>query len=252
MSPPPPSAACKVCGGRTSTFCEVDFTRTCMDPVAVVFPPSGVAVRYLRCEACGLIFTPDFDRWSPQDFAERIYNADYVRADPDYTTTRPTNLSKLARNAVPLDGLRVLDYGGGNGALAADLRRHGFDATTFDPFNPEFVTRPQGRFDLVTSFETLEHLPDPLTTVRDIADLTDGMVLFSTMLQPANIAEIGPSWWYIGPRNGHVTLYSGQALAALWRSVGMTCVSFNANYHAAFANPPNFARQLLSRGKVTA
>ena len=58
--------------------------------------------------------------------------------------------------------MRVLDYGGGNDVLCHTLRANGFkEAVTYDPMVPEHALKPAGKLDLVTCFETLEHLPDP-------------------------------------------------------------------------------------------
>jgi 2-polyprenyl-6-hydroxyphenyl methylase/3-demethylubiquinone-9 3-methyltransferase len=72
-------------------------------------------------------------------------------------------------------------------------------------------------------------------------------VLFTTLVQPKNIAEQGVGWGYIGPRNGHITLFSADALYRAWALRGFTCVSFNQSTHAAYRSPPAFARDLLAR-----
>jgi hypothetical protein len=48
--------------------------------------------------------------------------------------------------------------------------------TTYDPSAPKFCARPEMQFDLITSFETFEHLLDPLSP--------NGVVPFSTLVQP--------------------------------------------------------------------
>jgi 2-polyprenyl-3-methyl-5-hydroxy-6-metoxy-1,4-benzoquinol methylase len=91
----------------------------------------------------------------------------------------------LWRGAVKSE-LRVLDYGGGNGTFSPVLRDAGFPvAVTFDPMVPEHATPPEGRFDLVTSFETMEHLPNPAATIASILQFAaePGIIFFSTTLQ---------------------------------------------------------------------
>ena len=68
---------------------------------------------------------------------------------------------------------RVLDYGGGYGAFCAVLRDAGFPvALTFDPLVLEHATPPEGKFDLVTSFETFEHMPDPAASIASILEFS--------------------------------------------------------------------------------
>jgi 2-polyprenyl-6-hydroxyphenyl methylase/3-demethylubiquinone-9 3-methyltransferase len=61
-----------------------------------------------------------------------------------------------------------------------------------------------------------------------------GVVLFSTLVQPPELDSIGMAWWYIGPRNGHVSLFSERALAVAWQRHGFTVSSFSPDLHLAF------------------
>jgi 2-polyprenyl-6-hydroxyphenyl methylase/3-demethylubiquinone-9 3-methyltransferase len=137
--------------------------------------------------------------------------------------------------------MRVLDYGGGNDVLCATLRTSGFsEAVTYDPMVPEHATRPNGKFDLVTCFETLEHLPDPLAGIARIADCVaePGAVFYSTLTQPADFDRHGMSWWYIAPRNGHVSIFTKQALALAWARHGFKTAALSDGMHLAFRTLP--------------
>ncbi len=105
---------------------------------------------------------------------------------------------------------------------------------------PEFATPPEGKFDLVTCFETLEHLPDPMAGVADIVRYVaePGAVFYSTLTQPDDLERQGMSWWYVGPRNGHISIFSKQALAMAWARHGYRNASFNAGMHLAFRTLP--------------
>jgi SAM-dependent methyltransferase len=235
----PGAGPCKVCGAPALPFGEADFNRSCMEPRAATLPPLGIAVPFRRCTACGFLFTECFDDWTAADFKRAIYNDDYIRLDPDYAERRPReNASMVIRHLYEDRArLRVLDYGGGTGLLARYLRDAGFAcAETFEPFNPQYARRPDGPFDVVTCFETLEHLTDPLAGIADMTGLLSpaGVVLFSTLLQPADFDRLGMAWWYVGPRNGHVSLFSAAALAAAWRRHGFRVASFSEAMHVAF------------------
>jgi 2-polyprenyl-3-methyl-5-hydroxy-6-metoxy-1,4-benzoquinol methylase len=105
---------------------------------------------------------------------------------------------------------------------------------------PEFATPPEGKFDLVTCFETLEHLPDPMAGVADILRYAGepGAVFYSTLTQPDDLERQGMSWWYVGPRNGHISLFSKQALATTWSRHGYRNASLNPGMHLAFCTLP--------------
>jgi SAM-dependent methyltransferase len=234
---------CKICGGQASLFGVVDFQQSAEDWRRVVFSLSGQPVYYRRCADCQFLFTDAFDDWSFEDFRAHIYNDAYKLVDPDYESARPrSNADVVARmwGALKTD-IRVLDYGGGNDTFCATLRGAGFPvAVTFDPFVPEYATAPEGRFDLVTSFETFEHMPDPVAGIAAIAELAaePGLVFFSTLLQPADIEKQRLNWWYAGPRNGHVSLFSREALRRVWGRFGYKVANLNDNIHVAFRTLP--------------
>jgi 2-polyprenyl-6-hydroxyphenyl methylase/3-demethylubiquinone-9 3-methyltransferase len=162
------------------------------------------------------MFTTDFDGWTPEEFQSRIYNGDYGLVDPDYMETRPNGNARLVGESfVESRGwMRILDFGGGSGALAERLRGQAYEAETYDLFS-EWKQHPTGKFDLVTAFEVMEHVPSPRETTAEMAGLMkdEGAILFSTLLQPEDILREGLGWWYAAPRNGHISLYTTAALA---------------------------------------
>lgn len=248
--PSPEPAPCKVCGDASPLFGVTDFNRSCEEHNGLFLPLLGQPVYYRRCGRCGLLFTDSFDDWGQAEFEAHIYNTDYVLIDPEFVETRPRSHAGLVTGlfAEHAGGIDVLDYGGGAGGLAAHLREAGFrSAATYDPFNPEFSRKPEGRFQLITCYETLEHLPNPRQAAAEIAELLqpDGVVLFSTLVQPEDIDDQRMQWWYIGPRNGHVTLYSRLALATLWADLGFQLASFNESHHLAFRQVPAVAAHLF-------
>ena len=253
----PVSAApvpCKICGGATSLFGVVDFHKACEETRGLRLPLSGVAIYYRRCATCGFLFTDAFDCWTHDQFKEHIYNDDYHIVDPDYRTVRPrSNADFVTRLWSSMrTQTHVLDYGGGNDALCATLRNNGFAAAiTYDPMVPRYARRPPGKFDLVTCFETLEHLPDPAAGIALIVDCAadPGVIVYSTLTQPANFDKIGVNWWYVGPRNGHVSIFTKQALAAAWGRHGYKTIACSDDLHLAFRTLPPFFAHLQSKAE---
>ena len=242
------AVACKICGGDAPVCGSVDFNRNCEIEGGITLPPVGIPVAYRRCTACGFLFTDAFDEWSEADFKTHIYNAGYAAIDPDYAEARPRANADAVQQFVGAHkaSVRVLDFGGGNDVLCATLRAAGFAAAvTYDPFVAEFSRAPAGAFDLVTCFDPLEHMPDPIAGIGAIvAHLADpGLVLFSTLLQPPDFDTLGLKWWYVGPRNGHVSMFSREALRLAWWRHGFQIASLNDNLHVAFKNVPEFAKR---------
>ena len=142
----------------------------------------------------------------------------------------------------------MLDYGGGSGVLAETLRTVGFARVdTYDPFVPHFSTKPSDRFECVVCFEVVEHSTDPTSLFADINDTLDasGIILFSTLVQPADIDRQGLNWWYAAPRNAHVSLYTKTSLHKIGQRLGFHLGSFTESYHVFFREIPDFARHFI-------
>ena len=243
---------CKCCGATASLCGVVDFNKNCEVQRRHPLPVAGIPVYYHRCPACGFIFTTAFDHFTKEDFARHIYNSDYIFVDPDYKEDRPRNnagfVAQLFRDAGPE---RILDYGSGEGLLVDVLRGTGrFQADAYDPFVPRHAARPNHRYDCIVSFEVLEHSPTPAATLADMNSLLteNGIILFSTLVQPADIDQQGLNWWYVGPRNGHVSLYSRLSLVKLGAPFSLRHGSFNDNLHVFFRQVPAFAAHFIRLG----
>jgi 2-polyprenyl-6-hydroxyphenyl methylase/3-demethylubiquinone-9 3-methyltransferase len=115
------------------------------------------------------------------------------------------------------------------------------EAVTYDPMVPEHAGRPSGKFDLVTCFETLEHLPNPLDGIAKIVECVaePGAVFYSTLTQPDDFDNHGLSWWYVGPRNGHISIFTKQALAVAWGNYGFRTAPLSQGVHLAFRTLPS-------------
>ncbi len=240
---------CKCCGEPAYPFGVVDFHKNCEIYRRKVFDVSGVPIYYHRCPGCHFLFTTAFDHFTKDDFQRYVYNEEYLLVDPDYQEARAQGNAAFLRQwfSIARPG-RILDYGGGNGVLAELLRAAGFSQTrTYDPFVPRYSARPRDRFDCVVSFEVLEHSTDPVQAFADMNEFltNSGLIVFSTLLQPADIDRQGLNWWYAGPRNGHVSLYSRASLERLAQPFGFQLNSFSQHLHVLFREIPAFARHFL-------
>ncbi len=231
MSPP-----CKVCEGATVPCAAVDFARSCGDADGPVFSPDGRVVDYARCTRCGMVLTAFFDGYTPEDLRREIYNDDYARADPLYASVRPAANAALLR-AVLRDACdwthrpSLLDWGAGSGAMVAALGDVA-DAVGWDPFSHD-APLPDRAFDLVFCSEVLEHVLHPREALASIAARVrpGGFALMSTALVPPHIPA--ESWWYLAPRNGHITLYTPEALTRACGDAGLRYAPLSAEWHLA-------------------
>jgi len=247
----PPVAACKICGTQARLLGYVDFHKNCEEARRKVLEFSGIPIPYYVCSACDFLFTTAFDEFAAEDFSRHIYNGQYALVDPDYREVRPkANADMIARTFPAGQQLRILDYGGGNGLLANRLREKGYATVdAYDPFVPEHAARPEGKYDLVLSFEVAEHAHKPLEAFRDMVGFmeTRGMLIFSTLVRTPDVVGQGLGWWYVGPRNGHVSLYGARTLGHVANLLGMVHAASGPGLHLFRRKVPDFAKHLFAK-----
>jgi 2-polyprenyl-6-hydroxyphenyl methylase/3-demethylubiquinone-9 3-methyltransferase len=238
---------CKVCGAPAVAFDAVDFNKYCATEDYYEFGFARIPVVYWRCVLCSFVFTDFFDDWTPSEFSQYIYNDDYIKVDGEYAEIRPNRMAEeYARRLHLCRNLRILDYGSGAGVFVNRMRAAGFTAIEgYDPFSSP--RRPQGKFDIITCFEVIEHTPDPQGSFADMCGLLaeSGFIVFSQTVQPLNLSAIRGSWWYLAPRNGHISTYSEESLFVLARQLGMTMHRSSDLYAFVRGQPRHEVREAL-------
>lgn len=229
----------------------VDFNKSCEIDKGVALELSGVPVWYYRCASCGFLFTPLFDPFSPDDWRKHVYNDGYAQVDPDYSGARAEANAPLVRTIAEQLGLmdpmrqatlierpRMLDYGSGAGTLTELLADLPVERAAWDPFQApdKGDKRPSGKFELVTAFEVFEHTATPLETARDALGFVrpGGALLFSTLVCD-DLPPQKTDWWYLAPRNGHVSIHSTRSLDVLCGVLGFAVQHLTPNVHIAMA-----------------
>lgn len=201
-----------------------------------MFPDYGLEIPYYRCVACDFIFTNAFDLWSEQDFRNHIYNEEYILSDPIFINERPHRNANMvsALFSNEFENLSVLDFGGGNGIFTKALNNMGIKATSFDYFHDRNFFTLTKFYDLITSFEVIEHVPHykQHEWVKNLQSLLKpnqtAKIILSTKLLGCD-ASIND--WYIAPRNGHISIHSKKSLAYLTKNAGLNLFSLNSGMH---------------------
>ncbi|SGZ90176.1 HlpA protein [Bathymodiolus thermophilus thioautotrophic gill symbiont] len=195
-------------------------------------------------------------QWSLDDFSKKIYNDEYINIDPDSLKTRPEeNANNINQFFLEKKKeIRHLDYGGGNGLLSDLLTKQGWDSSSYDPFvNRDVNIKNLKKFDLITAFEVFEHVPDVDNLMLELSTLIkeDGIVLFSTLLSDGNLEKNKRiNWWYVSPRNGHISVFSKNSLAILAKNHQFNTNSFSAGFHILFKQIPNWASHIITVDKT--
>ncbi|WP_224369030.1 class I SAM-dependent methyltransferase [Hyalangium versicolor] len=230
---------CRAADAREVLRKEFNISCNCYFEGRRQYPTNEGSVLYVECQGCGFWWAPELHGWSPQTFKRRIYNEEYRLADPPFVFERPTRLAAwVARFVRP--GMRVLDYGGGEGLLARTLREVGIDAVSWDPFYDDASEKPAGSFDLVTCFEVVEHVPDQRRLFFELASLSRGGVcIFSTLVRPERHEG---DWWYASPRNGHISLHSANSMRRVCEDVGLALRDLSSEVHVMARTPSQIAQ----------
>lgn len=211
---------CKICGEKAFLLDVVDFNQSCIPEYNEREPLSGIPVYYWACPFCDFIFTAHFDSWTNDEFMQNIYNDKYIECDPDFSGQRPLNLAMVYEQNHPrFRELKILDFGAGPGMFGAYLNERGFDVTSYDPFYGDTAPPPLGSFDLVFATEVVEHSHTPLQTIEQCfsflkPDEPAGFFA-ATLMTPASPKELKHNlgaYWYAGPRNGHISLFSEKTM----------------------------------------
>jgi hypothetical protein len=244
--------SCPVCARPAALHDVVDFNKSCEEDNGKFLPLSGVPVYYALCRHCGFLFAPQFQTWTDEDFGREIYNNDYTAIDPDHEGARPLS------NADKLDGLlgankaaiRHLDYGGGTGLLSQALTAKGWTSKSYDRFyDQDAPLAADESFDLITAFEVFEHAPDVQAMMKELTRHAHErtFIMFTTFTHDKAVRPNERiNWWYVAPRNGHVSIYSMFSLDLLGRQHGWKFGSFNDYTHCFCKTVPDWAAQLIS------
>jgi hypothetical protein len=249
LLPRTPAYVCKVCGSLATWLGAVDFSKWCSHDLRST-PTVGVNVDYYRCAVCGLLFSPSFDRFTSEDWRNHVYNAGYLSIDPDYTGGRGRNIAESIATTFPLaSSLHVIDYGCGLGTLGDTLRTLNWpNVINYDPFVPKYSSRPTSRAELVIAVEVLEHSNNPVATFDEIASLRSpsGIIFATTLFVPMDADASILDWWYVAPRNGHVTIHSAKSLSMLGGRHHLKLASASAgNLHFLWHSRPDWAAAVL-------
>ena len=214
---------------------------------------------YAVCRRCGTViyseaYDPaDYQGSGPSDFYGDRYWLRYVpghlglpeleeRARADLPERAVYQLRRILEHLSP--GARLLELGCGAGSLTYLLSQAGFDASgrELGPAAVELARRHFGievargplelaakgkSFEAIVAVDVLEHLPDPLATLRHCAERLAGDGLL--FLQTPRYRDQGPEWDMLLPRE-HLFLFTASSIERLLRAAGFAAVTIDDSF----------------------
>lgn len=198
--------------------------------------------RHVKCKNCGLVYM------NPIEQVDRT-NGYYSRATNNHAPTIRESYLRTARAQVQLiqrhaKGTNLLDIGCAQGFFLFSASRAGYavrgvelsgDAAEYarqefgldievKPF--EEMEFPEDCFDVVTLWQTLEHVPLPLQTLLEVRRILKpgGLVAVSTPdIEAFPSRLLGKRWWDI--KRLHINQFSTRTLVDILRKAGFGDVS---------------------------
>jgi SAM-dependent methyltransferase len=179
---------------------------------------------YTRRAECKFLFTSELDN----DNHAEIYDDNYWNTqDPGWygRVGESLRLVMLANELLNrrVEELEILDFGCGYGAFVEIARQLQINVWGTDIIFPKvateyFLEKLDGhKFDIIIACEVIEHLPFPLEIFTKIKSNLKSPGVFTFQTAEWDPDSLDRTWWYLGPANGHISLYSREALDTLYR-----------------------------------
>lgn len=169
---------------------------------------------YYQCPVCGFLQTEE-PYWLKEAYLHAITPPDVGLVNRNIEFSNITE--EIIYKYFDKKG-RFLDFAGGYGMFTRIMRDKGFDFYHEDKycenlfakyFSIDDLPQEDRRFELITSFELMEHIENPFKELDYIFSMTDSF-LFSTELIPAKDIE---NWQYLGTEHGqHISFYTRECL----------------------------------------
>jgi SAM-dependent methyltransferase len=222
---------------------------------------------YLKCQECGLVFlSPRPEEKEIPQFYEQDYYGEGLQKFHSWLEAPRLffawNRMRRVKKFFPRPG-KALDIGCGQGTFLQLLKEqgwecHGTELTTDSasrasrmgiPVSVGEIDEdrfPAHSFDLITLWHVLEHLPEPLKTLKTLTRLLKkgGILAISTPNIDSLQAEIGGGQWFHLDPPRHLYLFSPQTLELMMRPLGFGLLK--VHHFSLEQNPFGWLQSLLN------
>jgi 2-polyprenyl-3-methyl-5-hydroxy-6-metoxy-1,4-benzoquinol methylase len=224
---------------------------------------------YLRCADCGLTFAPERLAAELRALYDEGYFTDYAHGegyDAEPRQRRWENRLRVRFVRRYAERGRLLDVGCAKGGFLAAAQEADFEVRGVEPADAaaaaargrglDVVTGTlddmplvPGSLEVVTLWHVLEHIPDPLETLRRLRQelVPGGHLLIEVPNAESVVAEREGGRWHAAEVLYHVSQYGPRSLRALVERAGFTVLDvhtfpFTGYYHPARWVHPGYWR----------
>ena len=194
--------------------------KICLKNARTIYDPQ-YDHNYYACDNCGFIFLDDSNVVSPEQ-EKKEYSFHQNSFDNEGYVNMFRDFIKQAILPYKLQIKTALDFGSGPGpVLAKLLRQEGFKTDIYDKyFSPDKVYLNK-KYDLITATEVLEHLPDPLATLKLLKSLLSekGIIAIMTLFHPDSDEDF-KQWWYRRDAT-HISFYTPKTMRQMAELLGL-------------------------------
>jgi len=218
-SPPRGEPPCRICSSGTHRIRDQAF-----------------GIDYHHCPSCDFIFMDERALPSTEEERQEYLKHDNTRENTGYVGM----LAGFIRSCIvphQASVRTVLDFGCGPGPVLVELLTEaGFEVDAYDPhFFPEKVY--EGRqYDLITATETLEHIHDPMESLRLLKKHLnpEGKLAVMTRFHPGD-PEAFKTWWYRREAS-HVSFFSPTTISHMAGVLNMKVLMMDAERYFVLEN----------------
>ncbi|MDQ6955161.1 MAG: class I SAM-dependent methyltransferase [Mariprofundaceae bacterium] len=209
-----------------------------LEKTSIVLPEGAL----YECPSCGQLLSSCTQGWyneSMQEFDNPQGTVPQGSMDKRYDQ-RMSRILKGAQKKLPYHANRItsLDVGCSSGALLQVAQRCGFNAHGVEPADQAANTAsgipdvsvfkgflhdakyPDNHFDMITLFEVIEHLTDPISMTQEISRILKpgGIFLIGTGNADSwTVKLLGEKWEYfdIAGHGGHISFFTPKSMRKL-------------------------------------
>ncbi len=188
-------------------------------------------VQYYSCTTCGY-FQTEVPFWLEEAYTQVINSEDNGIFRRNYFFSGFLLFWLFFDRAKKAN---YLDFSGGYGILVRLMRDQGFDFKWTDKFCENIFAKNavaklgNEKYELVTTFEVIEHTEQPREFIKEIFALGTENLLFSTQVFKGK--EPQKDWWYLGTNHGqHIGFFNRSSLEKLASLENLHLISFR-NMH---------------------